>query len=187
MVPKHCRGKRHGQGWGNLPNDALGPLEPTAGTPSPAVREVWRANPRRGTGGRKVDAREASPDANEDVECPCGLGKVQRPSHAGVAGGSVRQAERHVGGAGNGVRQGDSKALFAEAGLFTHRSLAKASRSRWSNYRLESCMRENRTYSSEGGDGGSRSRPLFSACSALGRSSIVALLFCHGCRTPVRS
>lgn len=28
------------------------------------------------------------------------------------------------------------------------------------NYRLESCMRENRTYSSEGGDGGSRSRPL---------------------------
>jgi hypothetical protein len=28
------------------------------------------------------------------------------------------------------------------------------------NYRLESCMRENRTYSSEGGDGESRFLPL---------------------------
>ena len=71
--------------------------------------------------------------------------------------------ELHVGGAGNGVREGGSKAFSAKPWLFTLAAMVRRADLDEDNYQLESCMRENRTYSSEGGDGGSRLRPLFVA------------------------
>ena len=71
--------------------------------------------------------------------------------------------ELHVGGAGNGVREGGSKAFSAKPWLFTLAAMVRRADLDEDNYQLESCMRENRTYSSEGGDGGSRFRPLLLA------------------------
>ena len=46
-----------------------------------------------------------------------------------------------------------TNAFFAAAGLFTmHEAWQRASRSRWGNHPLESRMRENRLYGSEGGE-----------------------------------
>ena len=68
--------------------------------------------------------------------------------------------ELHVGGAGNGVREAGSNAFSAKPWLFTLAAMVRRADLDEDNYQLESCMRENRTYSSEGGDGGSRFRPL---------------------------
>src|SRR5699024_4489384 len=64
----------------------------------------------------------------------------------------------HVDGAGNGVQRTKP---FAVVRRFTYRAACQpASQPRCGNHRLESRVRENRTHGSEGGDGGSRLRPL---------------------------
>ena len=60
--------------------------------------------------------------------------------------------ERMLAALGNGV-QGHAVVFFATPGLVTLLAVqAQASQSRCSNHRLESRMRENRTYGSEGGE-----------------------------------
>ena len=57
-------------------------------------------------------------------------------------------------GAGNGVQGAYSYCPFAAHGLFTLRTAFEQARhSRCGNQRLESRMRENRPYGSEGGEG----------------------------------
>ena len=68
--------------------------------------------------------------------------------------------ERMLAALGNGV-QGQAVVFFATPGLFTRIAVqAQASQSRWRNHRLESRMRENRTYGSEGGEVARPSLPL---------------------------
>ena len=68
--------------------------------------------------------------------------------------------ERMLAALGNGV-QGQAVVFFATPGLFTLLAVqAQASQSRWRNHRLESRMRENRTYGSEGGEVARPSLPL---------------------------
>ena len=56
---------------------------------------------------------------------------------------------------------GNRAPVRASQGLFTIiAARVLASQSRCGNHRLESCVRENRTHGSEGGDGESRFRPL---------------------------
>src|SRR5271169_834000 len=64
-------------------------------------------------------------------------------------------------GAGNGVQVAHRYCPFAAHGQFTLLAAhARARHSRCGNQPLESRMRENRTYGSEGGEGVTSSRPL---------------------------
>src|ERR1700689_1403575 len=65
-----------------------------------------------------------------------------------------------VSALGNGVK-GGLKASFARLGLFTQNTAPERARhSRWGNQRLESRMRENRTYGSEGGEAKASPPPI---------------------------
>src|SRR5215470_2606435 len=85
-------------------------------------------------------------------------------------------------GAGNGVKGTNSS--FANAKLFAlHTAWQSARQSRRRNHRLESRMRENRPYGSEGGVGANRSRPL-SAQKFAKRQNIAVPLRGDSCAGP---
>ena len=122
-------------------------------------REAQRAKLRRGTGGRKVEAREPQREQSEAPVVPVRVRQGAETQPTSVASGSHGVERAHVGGAGNGVIRGKLRSFSRHMDVH-HCSHMSASQSRCGNHRLESRVRENCKHGSEGGDGESRFRPL---------------------------
>jgi hypothetical protein len=92
-------------------------------------------------------------------QCPIGLNTCTEP----ITGEAVEMDGADVGGPGNGVHAVPLGTPWAGPRRFTLKSLAPASQSRCRPNRLESRMRENRTYGSEGAEAQAFPTPIQAA------------------------